>query len=384
MRGGNIDKLSRQKSNDPIFLILRLFILVLILSACAEKEQLNQKVTPKNEKPKTHAALGDEWKLPISIPAGEFYKLVGWLSDTQVLYITNLEQTSSVFRYDLLTGKSEFIYKSEHPIVNVEISPSKKRLLIHSSPSSYEGEVTIIDTKGKEQLKKSFASYELAFEWNPYKESKILVTKFDEDWTFQVFLLDLKRANITELNLPQPFIKWTNASEVALITWDENSPSLSAPLIEKNLDNGREKTLYPSVINFSASRNLLMTVAVNEKDQSVASYSFFDKEMKRLFTFSIPQLTNYSDWLVPYNDYNEKKGQFITFSPLTSGEADSYIDGFQLLAYNPKNGGRNLIYEGLENEPIAISPSGNALLYGNQFEKIIDIDSKKIYELIKE
>lgn len=385
MRGGNIDKLSRQKRNYPIFLILLLIFLILILTACAQKEQLKQKVTAKNEKPKSPAtALGNEWKLPISIPEGEFYKFVGWLSGTQVLYITNLEQTSSVYQYNLLTGKSELIYKSEYPIVNVQISPSKKRMLIHTSPSSYEGVVTIIDIKGKEQLKKSFASYELAFEWNPYKESEILVTKFNEDWSFQVLLLDLNKSNTTELTLPQPFIKWKGENEVAFINWDENNPSLFAPLIDRSLENGMEKTLFSSVIDFSEFRDLLVTVSVNEQDQSIANYSFFDKEMKKLFTFSIPQLTNYSDWLVPFYDYNEQKGQFFTFSPVTSGEADSYTEGFQLLAYNSKNGSSSLIMDGLENEPIHLSPTGDALLYGNQFEKIIDIKAKKIYELIKE
>ncbi|MBT2701543.1 hypothetical protein J7E79_30305 [Bacillus sp. ISL-40] len=377
--------MSRQKRNYPIFLILRLIFLILILTACAQKEQLKQKVTAKNEKPKSPAtALGNEWKLPISIPEGEFYKFVGWLSGTKVLYITNLEQTSSVYQYNLLTGKSELIYKSEYPIVNVQISPSKKRMLIHTSPSSYEGVVTIIDIKGKEQLKKSFASYELAFEWNPYKESEILVTKFNEDWSFQVLLLDLNKSNTTELTLPQPFIKWKGENEVAFINWDENNPSLFAPLIDRSLENGMENTLFSSVIDFSEFHDLLVTVSVNEQDQSMANYSFFDKEMKKLFTFSIPQLTNYSDWLVPFYDYNEQKGQFFTFSPVTSGEADSYTEGFQLLAYNPKNGSSSLIMDGLENEPIHLSPSGDALLYGNQFEKIIDIKTKKIYELIKE
>ncbi len=385
MRGGYIDKLSRQRSKNSVYLIFRLIFLILILGACAQKEQLKQKAPANNEKPKSPVtALGNQWKLPISIPEGEFYKIVGWLSGNQVLYISNIEQTSNVYRYDLLKGKSELVYKSEYPIVNVQISPSKKSILIHASPSSYEGLVTIIDTKGTELLKKSFASYELAFEWNPYKESEILVSKFDEDWSFQVLLLDLKKSNTTELNLSQPFIKWKNESEVALINWDENSPSLFAPLIVKNLENGMEKTLFPSVIDFSAFRDMFMTVSVNEQDQSIAKYSFFDKEMKKLFSFSMPQLTNYSDWVIPFYDYNEKKGQFITLSPLTSGEADSYTDGFQLLAYNPKTGSSNLIKEGLENEPINLSPSGDALLYGNGFEKIIDIDSKKIYELIKE
>lgn len=378
-------KLNRQESKNPILLFLPLIFLILFLGACTEKGQMKHKEPTINDKPISPVSKqGENWKLPISIPEGEFSKLVGWLSRTQVLYITNLEQTSSVYRYDLITGKSEFIYKSDYPIVNAQISPSKKSILIHASPSSYKGMVTIIDTKGTEQLKQSFASYELVFEWNPYNESEILVTNFAEDWSFQVILLDLKKSNTTELIMSQPFIKWKDENEVAFINWDQNSPSLFAPLIKRNLGNGMAKTLVPSVINFSFFHDMLMTVSVDDQDQLKASYSFFDKKMKKLFTFSIPQLTKYSDWLVPFYDYSEQTGQFITFSPLTSGEADSYTDGFQLVTYNPKKGSSSLILPGLENEPINVSPAGNALLYGNRFEKIIDLDAKKIYELIKE
>ncbi|MCL6574283.1 MAG: hypothetical protein K6T88_21835, partial [Bacillus sp. (in: Bacteria)] len=286
--------------------------------------------------------------------------------------------------YHLLTVKSEVIYKSDQPIVNIQISPSKEYILIHSSPSSYEGLITIIDTLGAVRLQESFASYELVFEWNPYNESEVLVTKFYEDWTFQVVMLDINNSKITELSLTQPFIKWMNVKDIAYLNWGENSPSLYAPLIVKGIENGIEKTVFPTVLQFSTFHNLLMTISVNDQDQSMATYSFFNNKIKRLFSFSIPQLTKYSDWLVPFYDYNKSKGQFITFRPLISAEADTYKDGFLLLTYNLENGSSKLIMEGLENEPVNISPSGEAILYGNRFEKIIDIDAKKIYELIKE
>ncbi|MEH7303979.1 hypothetical protein [Neobacillus drentensis] len=381
-----MSKLNRTYCKNPMFLVLYLSFLILILGACSQKEQVKLKVPVKNEKPKSPvtSAIGDKWKLPISIPEGEFSKLAGWLSENQVLYITNLEQTSSIYRYNLLSGKNELIYKSEYPIVNVVISPSKKSILIHASHSPSEGIVTVIDTKGAEILKKSFQSYELGFEWNPFNETQVLVTKFAEDWSFQVLLVDLRKSTTSELDVPQPFIKWLARNEIAFINWDEDHPSSYAPLNVKNIVNKSEKTLFPSLIDFSTFQDLLMTISVNEQDQSVASYSFFDKKQKRLAVFSMPQLTRYSDWLVPFYDYNEQKRQFITFKPLSSGDADSYTDGFQLIIYNLKNDSSSLVMEGLDNEPMILSPTGEALLYGNRFEKIIDLDAKKIYELINE
>ncbi|ETI67045.1 YqgU-like beta propeller domain-containing protein [Neobacillus vireti] len=364
--------------------IFILVFLTLLLGACTSKEQPKPKIPVKNEQPRSTLSVGSEWKLPISVPEGEFDRLGGWLSEDEIVYITNLEQTSNVFRYHLQTGKSELIYKTEHPIVNVQISPSKKYILIHSSPSSYEGLITIIDTKGTEKIRESIPSYELAFEWNPYNEEQVLVSTFNEDWTFQIALLDMNKLKMTELSIPQPFIRWMDERKIAFLDWDEDNPTLFAPLIVRDLEKGFEQTLFNQVLQFTTFHGKLMTVTVNEQDRTNAVYSFFDKDLKEYFSFSQPQLTKFSDWLVPFYDYNEHKKQFISFMPVKSGEADSYSAGFELMLYNLKKGSHpTLIMAGMENEPISFSPSGEALLYGNRFEKIIDLNAKKIYELIK-
>jgi hypothetical protein len=168
------------------------------------------------------------------------------------------------------------------------------------------------------------------------------------------------------------------------LNWNQTSPSLVAPLIFKQLGSEGDKTVFSNLIQFAAYRNLLMTVTVNKGDSSIADYSFYDKEKKRLFSFSIPQLTKFSDWLVPFYDYSEQKKQFLTFRPLESGEMDTYTDGFQLISYDLKKGSSKLILGDLDNVPISISPSGDTALIGNNYEKIIDLNKKKSYELIKE
>ncbi|MBM7651625.1 YqgU-like beta propeller domain-containing protein [Neobacillus cucumis] len=375
------------KQANYAFMLLIFILSSLFLSACSGQEQTKQKIPIKDEKTKESVVpLVKEWKMPISISAdqGEFYKVIGWLSDQQIFYVTNLKQSSHLYLYNLITGKNKLIYKTENPIVNVQISPSKKYLLIHSSPSSNEGLVTIIDSKGTELLKKTFPSYDLDFEWNPYNESQILVTKFAEDWSFQLNLLDTKDASTTVLHFPEPFIKWINKDEIAYLNWNRNSPSLDAPLSFNGFGTEGETTVFANIIQFEVYRNMLMTVSANKQDKSVADYSFFDKKLKKLFSFSIPQLTSYSDWLVPFYDYSEGKKQFITFKPLTSGDEDTYSEGFQLMRYDLEKGSSEILLGGLENVPLSVSPSGNAALMGNSFEKIIDLNEKKIYDLIKE
>lgn len=367
-----------------LFPAMFFIILVLLLSACAHKEQQPAKASVQGQKTNlSSSSVSGNWKLPITIPEGEFNKLYGWISDTQLLYVTSLGQTSNLYRYYLLTGKSELLYKSAQPIVKVEISPSRKYILIDSSPSSSEGIVTIINRKGTIELNETIPSHELSFEWNPYNESEVLAAKFNDDWTFQVFLLDIKQASIQKLVLPQPFNKWLDANNIAYLSWDQNNPSLTAPLITRRLEGGPAKIVFKNIVNMAAFRNMLLTVTVNNQDSSKADYSFYSPGFQKIYSFSIPQLTNYTGSLITYFDYSGKTGQFITFRPVAGGEADTYREGFQLVSYDIHKGKSQIILAGLENVPVEISPSGEALLYGNRLEKIIDLKTKKFYSLIK-
>jgi hypothetical protein len=364
--------------------LLLLIVLSLLLSACTEQVQQKPKVPEKNANTKLPqtTVTEEEWKLPITVPEGEFYKSAGWLSDHEIIYITNLGQTSSLYRYHLITGKSELIYKSNDAIVNVEISPSKKYLLIHSSPTTYEGIITVINTDGSVQASEKIPSYELLYEWNPYNDSEILISKFNEDWSFEVLLLDIKRSDLTEVSLPQPFVKWTGNDTFAYLNWDDNNPALYAPLLERDLGSNEEKSLFPVLYQFSTYQNVLLAITANATENPQANYSFYDQDMNEIFSFTSPLLSKYSDWLIPFYDYNVMKNQFAALKPIRSGEADAYMDGFDLEIYNLKKRERKVIMSGLENEPIQFSPSGNALLYGNSYEKIINLSKKQIIELM--
>jgi hypothetical protein len=370
---------------NVVFACLLLLIITIFLTACTNKQ--NTKPKPPEEKEKQDEPLPEEkidWVLPITPPEGAFYKVAGWLSERQLLYITNQEQTSSVYQYELYTGKSVLLYKSDQPIVTVQISDSKKYILVQTSPSSYEGMITIINQNGTELFEQSLASVELTFEWNPYKESEILVAAFNEDWTYRMYLLDIVDKRAEELSLPQPFIKWISENQIGFLEWEEASFSLYAPLMSMNLNDMTEKPILPEVYQFSTFQDLLMAVTVDKENQSQSTYTFFDNENEPFYSFSMPLLSVFSGWLVPYYDYNQKEGRFVTLQPLSSGDADAYSEGFQLISYDIKKESSEVIMEEMKNAPVSFSPSGDALLYGNRLEKVIDLEKKEIYELVKE
>jgi hypothetical protein len=367
------------------FQLLIIFTASFLLNACSIKEGLEEdRSNKKLISQQNHNSKSQKWRTSITDYEGEFFKVIGWLSNNQLLFITNKGQTSNLYRYELITGHSELLYKSDQPIVTALASPSKKYILIQSTPSSYEGIITIIDRKGKTKYKQELASFELEYAWNPYNETEILVSKFNEDWTFEVFKLDIKKKGLVNLSLTQPFVKWVDRHHIAYMNWDQNNPALFAPIVMKDLSSTKEKIAFKKVYQFTTFQDLLLTITVNEQENTQAIYSFFDRKNQSVFSFTIPQLTKFSDWLVPFYDFNEGKQQFLTFQPLKSGESDTYVDGFQLVSYQLKTGKSSILFDGMDNEPISCSPSGEACLYGGRFEKLIDLKSKKIYNLVKE
>lgn len=382
-------QLAGKRVGHSICCMFMLVFSIFVLNACSSPQ--GTRLHPSNlqeghsaKKTGTAGASVSEWKIPLAVSNGEFSKSGGWLSDDQIIYVTNQEQTSSVFSYNLHSGKNKLLYKSGHPIVTVQVSPQKKYILIHSSPSTYEGIITVIDSKGKTIWSEPMPSYELSFEWNPYNDSELLISKFNEDWTFQVFLVNFKSGLNSKLTFLQPFLKWLSPERFVYMNVDNSQPALFSPLVTRSLSEQREHTLFPKVYQFSAFKKRLMTITVPGQDQAKAVYTFYDQNLKPLAVFSMPQLSKFSDWLVPYYDYIEKKDQFLTFEPVKSGVADTYQDGFRLVSHQLKNKKSTTLFQSLNNEPLNCSPSGETCLYGNSYEKLIDLTEKKVVKWVKE
>lgn len=375
-----------------IAMLFFLFIIsILLLSGCLYGEVSDQQKGPNEAENGKKKPLGtdiekdDKKIIPLTISSGDFGDIVGWLTDDTVVYFTNSGQSSSVFTYNIHDGKNTTLYESDSLIVTVYISHSKEQLLIHSSPTSYEGIITVIDTIGNELATQSIISSEMTVTWNPFNEDLVLVSAFTIDWDFQVLLYNIKTKEIEELSLSQPFANWIEKEELIYLDWDSNTVSLFAPLIKQRIFEAKGKQQdFPNLYQLNTYGDLVVMISVNDEEKDKAQYTFLTKNLEPFQTLTIPHLTEFSDWLVPYQDVNLDSNLFFTLRPLYSGSADTYKDGFDLILYQMDSGVEEVLLSGLENKPISCSPKSEYCLYGFQFENIIDLNSKKIIELVKE
>jgi len=319
--------------------------------------------------------------LPIPIEEGKFDKVYGWIDSQTIIYTTNIQNHSNVYAYNLNEGTNRLIMKMESMIASINTSNSGEYLLIHSSSSPSESIITIIHKSGKEVYSEKIEAFDIAIEWNPYDEKRILISTFAEDWQDQTFELSLTDQKMTEIELSNPFSFWLSENELIFLDWVQDDVSLFADLVIKDLSSGVEKKGLPNIFQMDTFKNTFMTITVDQDQMNDVMFQFYDQNVNSIGSFSMPKLTRFSDWLVPFYDFNELENEFIALRPLYSGEVSTYTQGFQLFKYELDRNESNLIMEGLDNEPLSCSPDGNLCLYGYYLEKLIDLENKIIIQL---
>jgi hypothetical protein len=371
---------------DPILFLL----CVVFLFGCSKEsvpnnlpQSLHNTELIKKEIPLSF--IGGEVKLPIKEMKGSFSTASGWLDNQTILYVTDTSEGSSLYSYNLVEGQSTLLYSSVYPIVSVTVSPTRSSILIHSSPNSSMGLVTMISSSGKIILSSEIPSNELAIEWNEYNEDVLLITSFTEDWQYHTYTLDISNNTLTPITIPQPFVYWSNVTELLYLDWRTDSPSLSAPLKSYNINSKVSKDVLKDVYQVDVFPKHTLTITIDPSEESsVGNYTFFDQDFQVKSRLLLPQLSNFSGWSVPFYDYNKDSNEFYTFKPEYSSEIDTYEGTFDLIKFSVEANKELVLIEDLVNEPISCSPNGTLCLYGYSLENLLLLGEKKELRLIEE
>ncbi|SHS78181.1 Uncharacterised protein [Mycobacteroides abscessus subsp. abscessus] len=377
------------KNKQALYLILFLLCNILLYGCSKESvpkslpQSLHNNELKKKEIPLSF--IGGKLMLPIKEMKGSFSSASGWLDNQTILYVTETSEGSSIFSYDLVEGQSTLLYSSVYPIVSVTISPSRNSILIHSSPNSSMGLVTIISSSGKIILSSEIPSNELAIEWNEYNENLLLITSFTEDWQYHTYTLDISKNTLAQITIPQPFAYWSNVNELLYLDWRTDSPSLSAPLKKYNINSKVSKDVLKDVYQVDVFPKHTLTITIDPSEESsVGSYTFFDQDFQVKSKLLLPQLSNFSGWSVPFYDFNKDSHEFFTFKPQYSSEIDTYEGTFDLIKFSVESNEEFVVIEDIVNEPISCSPNGTLCLYGYSLEKILMLGEKKKLGLMEE
>ncbi|KAA0549424.1 hypothetical protein FZW96_05810 [Bacillus sp. BGMRC 2118] len=330
---------------------------------------INKKL-PSGENQQSHSIV------PIQNEEGQFQSVVEWQDNEHLLYIVNDEAGAKVFKHHLYSGKQELFFEAKDPIITLQSSPSNQYFLIHTSKSSYEANLIIVDKEGEEVFNWVNESSELQYVWNPFDENKIFITSFLEDWSFKNYILNIDQKLVEDHTLPHPFIQWMSLASVTYLKWED--AHTEAPLYLASIDGEEEKKIGEQIFAYHSYKDIFLTISV--KNESI-HYQFSNTEtLEKIREFTLPVINTFSDnWWIPNYDYDLTKKKFYYFKPTAEGDE---VMSLNLVSFSPETGEEEIILTNLEDQPINVSSDGEKLLLGYQYNTIIELSTKKTSTLI--
>jgi hypothetical protein len=190
-------------------------------------------------------------------------------------------------------------------------------------------------------------------------------------------MLNVEKNDITTNPVDFPFIQWLNDEEISYLKWDQDSPSITAPLYIYNIEKQEETQLAKGVVSNTNFKKVMSTFELVDEN-GTAVVRFYDLNSKnKLAEMPTRLVALYSEWSIPYHDMDSKKNIFYMF------EVNEAKTSFSLISFNLETEEKQTIIDTIENFPFKLSPNGEYALYGARYENIIHIEDKATKELIK-
>lgn len=361
------------KKMIPLFTVILFFI-----SACSEQKD-PPTLQPDIEEP---SDIAEEQIEPtphvFKADPSKFHFIADWLNDTQILYVEKNDGIYKVNYFDIETGESGMVYEDESIIIDVLIHPSQEYILVHTSDQANSAVVKMIRMDGTVQHQVEIDSTELAIEWNRENPDKILFTAFQEDWSFDLFVFDGLDDSLTIVELEDPFPKWAGENKIMSMVLQDH-PLDGGELQIFQIRTGEvEMTGIENVIYFDVYNDSIVTV--QSIDTNAFSYSVRKLDGTVIFGWTLPAVSNYSEWVVPTIEWLDRNRMIVTGAE-KSGQLDEMKAGFNL--YQFVEGKPELLIKELDAGTLKCSPSGLYCLSGYTSDELIDLDAKEKHKWIE-
>ncbi|MHC5252436.1 YqgU-like beta propeller domain-containing protein [Listeria kieliensis] len=319
---------------------------------------------------------------PIDAEKNDFIRAVGWLSNDTVLIQKQSAEKTRLIKYHLFSGKSDVLLETTDIISEIKISPDYQYFFIYGVSKENKVALTIYDSSSGEKIE-SHAMQPLAanFYWNPDSPEKLMVIVYEQNFSYSAYVYDFSKNDYKAVSLPSSLISWYGDN--LYLANQKNSQSELGNLYLQNIHSESEKDLVAAnIFEFATNRNLLLTIEEANSEDKV-SYNFRSSGFESLSKYDMPREYDKLGTFIPYFDLNFSRKQFTSFEPYESREIGPVQGEYKLVQIDPETGKKQTILELVDNQPLLSSPNGNYLLYGYQYEKMIDLSKKEVDDFIE-
>jgi len=300
-----------------------------------------------------------------------FERVVGWLSEEEVIYITRQQGTFLLHAYHIATGGTRDLLTINDAILEVRIHPDHSKIAIVTSSNSLSATIHIYSITGEKIDELIIESSEMYWDWHANQSDKLFFSAFYDDWTFDSFVYSSETKELSRIDTLDPFGKWGSDSTIHVIDWVDND-SISGGNV-RVIDSETMSThelKEENIIYTETFKEVNVTVGISE-DQKSFMYTLKNSDGQTA-NFELPSISNYSQWFIPKME-SLTDGSLITYEAPQSGLLDTIPANYSLVRLS-FDSTYTEIFEG-PNHSFTCSPSGQRCLIGVQLEEMLMVES---------
>lgn len=351
--------------------LIYILMFLMIVSGCHPKTSQEVSEPPKvpqteQEKPAKVSHL--------TISRENFDRVVGWITNEEILYVTRQKSQSSLRIYDTEKGESKEVTKISEPILEVRIHPDFTKLAVVTSSNSLSATIHIFSVAGEKIDELTIESSEIYWDWNSTNNDQLFFSAFYEDWTFDSFVYSSNTKKLNRIETKDPFGKWAYDSAIQTINWPENDALSGGSLRQFNSETmSFQDSADTTIIYVESYKESNLIVRISEDHQKFL-YTLTNSKDGESTQFELPAISNYSQWFVPEVEWLDD-GSIVTLEAKDSGLMDTIPNDFTVVYLNHEV--KTSIWEG-RYEPLTCSPSGHACLIGMELEGMLEVGSNEL------
>lgn len=356
----------RSKLN-PISLF-PVFFIILFLYACSDSESNSADNTP--DPPSTSEA----GFVQLDQTEETLQKIVGWLGDEEVLVHLGNQQSQQLVQLNIKTGERTELYSTAKHILTVKINSRLDKIMLQEGLEQ-SVELVVINRTGDELNRKEidYAGYVTA-DWNQVADHLLFLSHYQYDKTTEteyakVMVWNLEDNTISELPIQSIEPSWYSSH--LYLYMDETKNQLH--LGDTRSAEGSQ-VLSNEVLGFYLHQDTVISVVAsdinNEEVHLMKEYPFLVQQG----VITIPKVSMGDRVMKPFLSQSNRNGMIVGSVPDAPTDLTQDLGTFSLCILNFDQSKSETIISLPENAPVALSPNEKYVLFGWQFENVIDLE----------
>ena len=348
-----------------------LLFCVLFLVSCSKASTTPEK---KEEEQILH-------ELPIEYES--FRKIIGWVSDEEVIVHVGEGNTDTLYLFDVFNGEMTTLYEANAIILTTVISEDKQKIFIQTVADE-DRELKIINLSGAVEQKITIQTNGyLNINWNPVDQNNLFVSYYKQEEEMIVQKWDIQTNQITDVESNSLTPIWYSAN---LYLYVDNLDDFSLQTGELYMGDTRTNKV-------THIRNQVTDFYLNNDTFITFSPSDFNKDellLNRQYPFmvdngfiTIPKVSMNERLIFPYLTQSSREQAIYGVFPKEPTQLEVKSGEFQFSKLNFDTQKIDPIVDLPDNAPISISKDGNYSLYGWRYEYMIDLEKQELYPLIQ-